>query len=189
LGYWNVSYGNCQLSRDRKSAVFVLRLDGGYTKLLKVDGRAGNVKYMHDMRNTSYRATHDLTYLLFCLLGYELSGNKSDGLFILVDLEKNEIVRTIEWKKGDGPWGSGAYQIHRSLDSQYDFRIDFTQEPGLVAKAYYNIEQDHLETTFDITDIGGSTIYEYAREREKLLPEESGWQAIPDIEETARSRE
>jgi len=171
LGYWNVS-GNCQLSRDRKSAIFILDTNDSWIaprSLFKVDGRTGKVRYLFN-KKLSYMSTYNLNYFIF-----EFDDN---GLFVLVDINKNEFVRTIEWRKSDGQWGSGQYRIFRSLDPKYDFRIDFSRESNLEAIAYYNIEHNQLDTIFDVSD--ADIPYKYAKKREKILPEELGFQAIPD---------
>jgi hypothetical protein len=128
-----------------------------------VNGFTGSVKYLFNT-NSSYMGTHDLTYFLF---EYD-----DRGLFVLADIEKNEFVRTIEWRKSDRVGPNGYYRIFRSLDSEYDFRIDFNNETEVEAIAYYNIEQDYLETIFDVTDTGAPE--EYSKKREKILPEELG---------------
>lgn len=166
LGYWNIIWGICQLSANKKSGLFFL--DTGIRNrverpLLKVDGSNGRVNYLMDI-NLSAMSSHDLTYLLF--------RSKYEGIFTLVDLGKNEIVRSFEWRKDGGQWGIGGYRIFRSLNPQYNFRIDFDVEgPMNLATAYYNIEHDQLDTVFDVT---GSKSGDDAREREKILPEELG---------------
>jgi len=164
IGYWNVAWGNCQISFDKKSCLFFLNLQKRNRPLFKVDGLNGNVNYLMDT-NLSARSTYDLSYLLF---------NFDDrGLFILVDLNKIEYIRSIEWRKEKGLWGEVGSRIFRSLDPKFDFRIDFDMEgPLIILTAYYSIEHDKLEVIFDITD---STLLNDAREREKILPEELGY--------------
>jgi len=166
LGYWNISYGNCQLSDDGKLGIFSLYSDDYKISrpLFKIDGRKGSVKYLFEA-NSSFMSTHDLNYLLFQL--------NDEGLFLLADLNKDEFVRAIEWRKSDGPWGSGMYRIFRSLDPKYEFRIDFNREVFLEAIAYYNIERNQLNTLFDVSDTDIPS--NYAREREEIQPEELGY--------------
>ena len=165
LGYWNVSYGGCQLSQDKKSGIFFLFLEKRERPLFMVDGHNGRVFYLMDV-NLSARSTYDLDNLLIDF--------NNNGLFILIDLEKIKYIRSIIWNKSDGPWGEGGiYRIFRSLDPDYDFRLDYYQDHYILATAYYNVERNHLETVFDISDYELS--YHFTKEREKILPKELGY--------------
>ncbi|MCL2130291.1 MAG: hypothetical protein FWH35_08065 [Treponema sp.] len=168
LGYWNVSYGDFQISNNRKSGIFILNTNiksNRNNPLLRIDGKIGVVKYLFGT-NSSAMSNFDLTCLLY---RYD---NK--GLFVLVDLEKNDYIRSIEWNKSNEKWGGGGiYRIFRSLDPNYDFRIDYYQDHYILAIAYYNVERDQLETVFDISDYDIS--YNFTKEREKILPEELGY--------------
>jgi hypothetical protein len=163
IGNWYVSYGDYQFSSDRKACVF-FKNDKDYLKpLFMVDGKNGTIRYLINSNNSAI-TTPDLFYLLFH------SGNDDPSIqnFILIDLRELKIVRRIDWciipRLGGGP------TLFRSLNPEYDFRIDYSVERELYATCYYKISTNNLIVIFDDTNL----LYERELKREPILPEELG---------------
>jgi hypothetical protein len=164
IGYWRTPYAGYQFSYDRKSLVFFEYSRERDRPLFLLDGNSGTVKYLMHM-NTGAITTRDLKYLFYG------SGSRDPSMrdFTLIDLEKMEIVRTIRWHVYPR-WGGGT-RIFRSLDSNYDFRMDYSVERVLYATCYYNISTDEIKIVLnDTTDKS----IEVLRRREPILPEEMG---------------
>ena len=165
IGYWNAPYGRYQLSANRKKMVFGGESSGRFQPLFLIDGIEGRVTYIMDV-NYSSMTTKDLRYLLY-------SDGKSYGengeIFVLIDLKELKIKRTIHWKLT--PLVGGWRKIFRSLDPDYDFRIDYGVEVSLYAICYYSIAKDEIKVTLDDTAIEDERILR----REKIIPEEVGW--------------
>jgi hypothetical protein len=170
IGYWNVSWGNFQISINRKSGLFFLddhdyNYNGNFPLFL-IDGTKGTVHYLMDT-NLSAMSNYDLSYLL-------VSYDTSDGLFLLIDLKEINIIRLLSWRKNEQVYGTGYYRIYRNIHyNRYDYRIDFFIESGaLYSVAYYNIKENRLDTILDLSDFYESK--EKPKPRGKITKEELG---------------
>ena len=153
IGYWNSYQSEYQISNDGKSGIFFFTNNKRNKPLFKIDGKNGTVRYLMDT-NLSAMSSYDLNFLLVNFDGH--------GLLSLYDLKNNVYLRTIEWRKSDVLWSGGTYEIKRSSNPLYDFRIIFSYEyPYIFAIANYNIENNQLETEFDVTD--NDEPYKYAK--------------------------
>jgi hypothetical protein len=162
LGYWYAPYAAYHFSQDRKSLVFFEYTRGQNYPLFLLDGNLGTVKYLMQM-NTGAMTDRDLKYLIYN------SGSLDPPVrvFTLIDLEKMQVVRTITWIVY--PREGGGCRIFRSLDSAYDFRIDYYVERVLYATCYYSIRDDQLNIALNDTT---SEEIEVKRQREPILKEE-----------------
>jgi hypothetical protein len=161
IGYWNSTYGMQQISADRRSGVFFI-----YGSLFKIDGNAGMVQYLMDISRGA-RTTPDLQYLLYDM-SHLIDFTKQP--FVLVNLETQKIIRIIEWNRAVDVDSGGGFRIFRSLDPEYDFRIDYGIESETYGTAYYSIGRDELNVVFDIP----WTSWEEAKPQRKIEPEELG---------------
>jgi hypothetical protein len=163
LGYWDAAWGGFQISTDRKCGMFFLNVNEINCPLFFVDGNIGKVWYLMDV-NLTARSTYDLKYLLY----YIYESTDIPQRFILINLQNLEIMRVINWETAIH--GGGLFRIFRSLDSDYDFRIDYILETDLYATGYYNIKNDIFTVVFD-----AELSYKKTKEREKITWEELGW--------------
>jgi hypothetical protein len=164
IGYWRTPYAAYQFSYNRKSLVFFEYSRERDCPLFLLDGNAGTVKYLMHM-NTGAITSRDLKYLLYGSGSYDPSIRN----FTLIDLGKMKIVKTIQWSIYPR-WGGGT-SVFRSINRNYDFRMDYNVEGILYATCYYNISTDELKVVLnDTTDEN----IEVLRRREPTLKEEIG---------------
>jgi hypothetical protein len=177
LGYVFSSPHAHQISAERKSGVFFYQTQTVNHPLFIINANEGTIKYLMDVTLTA-RTTPDMQYLMYDLphLVDETKPAYDDSYiidntsqrFALVDLETLEIIRIIEWNRNVDV--GGGFQIFRSLEPEYDFRIDYYIESGTYGTAYYSIERDELNVIFDIP----WTAWEDAKPQRKIEPEELG---------------
>lgn len=161
IGYWNARI--LQFSEDRKKLIFAIRGPGRFSPLFTLDGTVGTVTYLFDM-DSSAMTSKDLRYLMFS----DAPADEEGEPFVLIDLYEKKKLRVIYWKitPRDGCWR----RIFRSINPEYDFRIDYGVEHVLYATCYYKVATDNLHITFDHTD----QPFESDLEREAVKPEEIG---------------
>jgi hypothetical protein len=158
-----VDWGEFQISRDKKCGMFFLSVREINCPLFFVDGNIGKIWYLMDV-NLTARSVYDLKYLL-C---YIYESTDVPQRFILINLQDVEVTRIINWETVIH--GGGLFEILRSLDPKYDFRIDYILESSLYATSYYNIENDIFTVVFD-----AGLNYEQAKMSERVTWEELGW--------------
>jgi hypothetical protein len=170
-GKWKSSWGGYQFSIDRKTVIFSLLTDTYTEPMFKIDGRLGTITYLMDL-NASARSTNKLEYILCSVYSEKVNDISKENKFALIDLEKIEVVRLLEWNIT--PLRAGFADILRSLDDNYDFKLDYGVESNTYAIAYYNIEKNILDTVFDVTEYKESA-WEYAKETEGRSDMEMGF--------------
>ena len=131
---WKVSYGKFQLSGDRKQGFFLLSVNASRLPLFFVDGPNGSIHYMMNV-NGGARSTPDMKYLLY-----------EEGDYILLDLQNVRFFRRTAWPVEESLTGSS---ILRSIDPDYDYRIERIHERQVYTIAYYSIEQDSFVIVFN----------------------------------------
>jgi hypothetical protein len=149
IGYWYVPWGAFQFSSDRRSLVF-FQYTTDYKNpypLFFMDGNNGSVKYLFDVRSDAMTNRY-LSYIM-----YHYGPNDSvDAIhFRIIDLYGLTLTRTVKWnvheREGGGP------VILRSLNPEYDFRIEYQVEGSVYAECYYNVQNDELNVIFDDTGL------------------------------------
>jgi hypothetical protein len=164
IGYWHMPWGAYQFSSNRRSLVF-FQFTSDYKNpypLFYMDGNNGNVKYLFDVSSDSM-TNNGLNYIM-----YHYGSNDSAGsiYFRIIDLHELKLTRTIKWnvhaREGGGP------VILRSLNPEYDFRIEYQVEGSVYAECYYKIQTDELNVIFDDTGLSDERELKYSRSREEL---------------------
>jgi hypothetical protein len=146
LGNWDIGWAQYQFAENKKTAVFFFQARGYNRPLFYIDGRLGLIKYLMDI-NLSARTNFNMDYIL------ATDNYPADILKLyLIEIKTERIVSTIEWKITRINVGNWT-QIYRSLDKNYDYRIDFGSEDQLIASCYYKINENRVYQIFDYSGL------------------------------------
>lgn len=148
----NVSYGDYQISKNRKKMVFSINKAGYYKPTFFVNGEKGLVTYLFNAP-IGYRTDNNVEWIIGidwqAEPKKEREYNKIEKYKALVySIDEIKIIGGFEWSLSSK---FGSLDFYRTSDRAFDFRIIYDSESLMYAEAYYNVKSGNLKINFDLT--------------------------------------
>lgn len=171
IGKFDISWGSYEFSADKKRMFFHIKSDDSFPPYFFVNGYAGTLCYVANMPRV-VMGNKELDFIVCATTAADNFKDVDNFRFAVFDINNKKIVKYFYWNVNDKNISGSSINIYRSLDTNYDFCIDYRADKYfIIARCYYNISANKVVTIFDKSAMSES---DYIFEEKKMTTEELG---------------